>query len=331
MKPIDKIYDAYFNGLGNNFGQKVRERIHWICEEATGEQILDVGCSQGITSILLGREGKRVLGLDLINESIIFANEKLKLEEQSTIENVEFKAGNFINEKFDEKFDCIILSEVIEHVTQPDMLINKATSLLKENGKLVITVPFGINDFFDHKKTYYLKGVLDCIPSGFELKKTEFFGKWLGVTLIQSSEKNEIILEPLLEATEKSFYKIERDLVDKNSMLTEKNKVYQKQISEYKKQASEMDSKSKESISKLQNDNTKLNNELAKFKESALKHKRDSIKYKKELLKEYEYQERNLLELKSWIVKYEKLSSAKLVKIQRNYWRLINAFRKKIK
>ncbi|WP_062320411.1 hypothetical protein [Halolactibacillus sp. JCM 19043] len=61
MKAItDSIYDAYYYKFGKTFGNEVRERIHWIAKEAKGKSMLDIGCSQGILSILLAREGKKV-------------------------------------------------------------------------------------------------------------------------------------------------------------------------------------------------------------------------------------------------------------------------------
>ena len=85
-KPLDRITEAYYNEMGDSFARKVRERIHWVCENAKGEEILDIGCSQGITSILLGREGKKVLGIDLLEESIQYANKSLATEEKATKE-----------------------------------------------------------------------------------------------------------------------------------------------------------------------------------------------------------------------------------------------------
>ena len=69
-KHDDKIYDAYYSEKNTLFKKKVRERVHWICSNATGEFVLDIGCSQGIAPIILGREGKNVLGIDISENAI---------------------------------------------------------------------------------------------------------------------------------------------------------------------------------------------------------------------------------------------------------------------
>jgi 2-polyprenyl-3-methyl-5-hydroxy-6-metoxy-1,4-benzoquinol methylase len=40
-----------------------------------------------------------------------------------------------------EKYDCVIMTEIIEHVENPKDFIMAAISLLKENGKLILTTP----------------------------------------------------------------------------------------------------------------------------------------------------------------------------------------------
>ena len=51
----DRINEAYHDAMGAAFGQKTRERINWMCSQARGTTVLDVGCSQGIASILRRR------------------------------------------------------------------------------------------------------------------------------------------------------------------------------------------------------------------------------------------------------------------------------------
>ena len=97
MKNIDKISESYEGTYGaKELTERSRERVHWICSQAKGERILDVGCSQGIVSIILAREGKYVKGLDLCQESIDFANESLEKEDEHTRLHAEFICADFI-------------------------------------------------------------------------------------------------------------------------------------------------------------------------------------------------------------------------------------------
>jgi 2-polyprenyl-3-methyl-5-hydroxy-6-metoxy-1,4-benzoquinol methylase len=212
-KPLDRITEAYFGELGETFADKVRNRIHWICENAVGENILDVGCSQGITSILLGREGKNVIGIDLLEESIQYANNLLSTEEEITKKYVQFKAANFIDFAQEKQtFDSIIFGEILEHITDPKRFIKMALNMLNPNGSLIITLPFGINDYFDHKKTYYLNDLLKFQDENIVIEEIKFFGKWIGaiVKRTETSVNTLEINENLLERLENTFYDIER-------------------------------------------------------------------------------------------------------------------------
>ncbi|MBS4223369.1 methyltransferase domain-containing protein [Lederbergia citrea] len=232
-KPLDRITEAYFGDMGDAFAEKVRDRIHWVCENAKGESILDVGCSQGITSILLGREGKMVLGIDLLQEAIDFANQRLENEEEITKQYVEFKAANFMSMNIDgQGYDSIIFGEVLEHITDPQRFIRKATSLLNENGSIIVTLPFGINDYFDHKKTYYLSDLLKFQDSNISIHEIKFFGKWIGAIFKKKDENSKelTINDGLVNQLEGTFYTIERDLLQKARNNAEAHKNLEEEI-----------------------------------------------------------------------------------------------------
>lgn len=240
-KKLDSIYEAYMGDISREFTRNVRTRVHWICKEAAGDSVLDVGCSQGITSILLGREGKTVFGLDVEEESIRFANNKLSTESADTQKNISFITGNFLNQQFEKKhFDTVILTEVLEHVVKAELFLEKADTVLSENGKLIVTVPFGINDFWDHKETYYLTQMFEMLGRQFDVEKVEFFTKWIGFVCVKKGKcVNPVILDlDLLKREEESFFNIERTLIDRNSRLQErlekKQEVFEEELTRCK-------------------------------------------------------------------------------------------------
>lgn len=335
-KPLDKVYDAYYDELGTEFGEKVRKRIHWICSNALGSEILDVGCSQGITSIILGREGKKVLGIDLLSESIEYANSKLDLEEDDTRKHVEFQHGNFITFDFNGKtFDSILLTEVLEHLTQPMCFIEKAYKLLNTNGRLIITVPFGINDYFDHKKTYYLYDLLTEISPFAKIEKIEFFGKWIGIVGVKKEEiEFDVEIEipnDLIKRMENTFYLIERELLNNVKRLqidlsNEKNKTnslietvdnYEKQIKTVEKKNDELKisiEKAKQEISNLSKEKAELEISLLNKEKSEL----DNLKSK---------DKSDLEELKQEIELYKKeliLEKKEKIKVKNDMLEILN-------
>ncbi len=166
----DRIFEAYNDAMGKDFGKETRDRIHWICNQAKGEHILDIGCSQGVACILLGREGKQVLGIDIDPRSIEYANNVLLQDYYNIKENVTFLCADFMKYDFQgKKFDSVILTEVLEHLTDPKRLIDHIQPVLKPSGRLIISVPLGLNSYFDHKKSYYVLDIIEEIEEYYDI------------------------------------------------------------------------------------------------------------------------------------------------------------------
>lgn len=230
----DYIYEAYYSEMGESFGKKVRERIHWILQNVKGNDILDVGCSQGITSILLGREGKNVIGIDTSSSAIEDANKYLLKEEEETQNCVNFIKGNFFLEEFNKTFDCVILGEVLEHISDIDTFFAKASSLTKNDGQIIVTTPFGINDFIDHKRTFYLSEFLRLQEENpVVINEVKFLGKWIGVVFSKDQNLGQKvnINNDLLIRLEEAVQKIEREYVSQINMLQTKLETVQNEQS----------------------------------------------------------------------------------------------------
>ena len=305
-QPYDRITEAYHDDMGINFGEKVRERVHWICSQAKGDNILDIGCSQGIVPILLGREGKKVLGIDLIDDAIQYAKNSLDEESETTKKYVEFVAANFTDYDFGHmKYDSIILSEVLEHLTDPARFLEKAASLLKENGQVIITVPFGIINHFDHKKTYYLIELINMLEKHFYVENINYFGKWTGIVAKLAGNIFEVDRNVVLKL-ENLFFEIENGL--NNEIEVNKNK-----FNSLEKRFKEKE----QEIASLKNSNLEMS-------DNNKKHIND---LKKELLQHIESEEKALISYRVLINKYNVLKNSKLCRLTLWYWDI----RKKMK
>lgn len=287
---MDRIYDAYMGEMGEEFQQKTKERIHWICDHAVGKSVLDVGCSQGIGSILLGRRGFSVCGMDVNEQAIYFAQNLLNEESETTQKNVIFRCDDFIEYAIGKvKADTVIFGEVLEHLTRPDLFIVKAYQVLNESGTLIITVPFGINDDPDHKQTFYFSRLYRMIFKYFTVETVKVFGKWIGFI----GQKRETIYEDEiycsceeLEYIEDGFYIIERELLNA-------------------KKASDVEARL-------------IKNELAQLKNQyeILKSEKESeVRMISLQLKEYERKKENIEK------KYATLARSKLGRITIKYWK----------
>ncbi|WP_158638569.1 methyltransferase domain-containing protein [Metabacillus litoralis] len=331
-KPIDRVNEAYSDVLGNAFGEKVRKRINWICSKVKGPNVLDVGCSQGIVSILLAREGKNVLGIDLLPEAIEYAKEELDKEAPPTKELVYFENANFITYPYGErKFDTIIFGEILEHLTDPKEFLIHAKNILSSNGRIIVTVPFGINDYFDHKGTYYLGDVLELADGDLKITEIKFFGKWIGAIFKKNPEEFVTLDSNLMREAEKAFEKIERkgieQKLDQNRELaTLKNLIKEKDV-----QIKELEELKANSVNQLTTEIDRLKEitenstlEDRKRLESAtnalIEEKKSKVILQQELIDTYKYEEKLIKSYKKLSKKYNALSKSKLGILAVKYW-----------
>lgn len=100
--------------------------------------ILDVGCGNGVISRYLGQFGFNITGIDVSSKAIEKAH---SLNKYPNVRFVNKSAEELIAEGA--KYDAIICSEVLEHLNNPDALLEVLNKSLVAEGKLIITVPNG--------------------------------------------------------------------------------------------------------------------------------------------------------------------------------------------
>jgi len=99
---------------------------------ASGMSLFEVGIG-ACECLLAAREiGYETFGIDVIERHVEDAKSKYNLDAE-TIDFLEFES--------DRKWDTIIMGDVLEHVSNPDLALAKAESLLHDNGALWISTP----------------------------------------------------------------------------------------------------------------------------------------------------------------------------------------------
>jgi len=115
-----------------------------------GKEILDVGCGACLLSKKLLEKGYDITVIDNDSKAIEIARKK---------GIVGFKA-DICDWKTDKKFDCVVISDVLEHVEDDRFVIGKIYAMLKPRGCLILNVPsykflFGKHDIsLGHKRRY---------------------------------------------------------------------------------------------------------------------------------------------------------------------------------
>lgn len=103
----------------------------------TGDFIVDVGCGEGITleKLLKAFPGKKIWGVDAEAENIAICN----------THNLPVMAGDVYQLPFEDgSVDCVLFSEVIEHLDTPEKALLEFYRVLRPGGRIIIIFP---NDF----------------------------------------------------------------------------------------------------------------------------------------------------------------------------------------
>jgi SAM-dependent methyltransferase len=96
--------------------------------------VLDLGCNQGEVGYLIAQKAKNVVGIDYNKEAINIAAATLVLPNLSFI----CAEASFFLSQHKSKFDCLILSHVLEHIDEPKEFLEQYIMYFK---KIYIEVP----------------------------------------------------------------------------------------------------------------------------------------------------------------------------------------------
>ena len=101
------------------------------------DSILDVAAAQGNFSLKLAELGYNVTWNDIREDLAEYAEMKRETG------NIIYRPGNAFDLKFDQLFDVVLATEIIEHVAHPDQFLAKLAALVKPGGYIVISTPLG--------------------------------------------------------------------------------------------------------------------------------------------------------------------------------------------
>lgn len=130
----------------------VYARVNAILNEIRPDDVvLDVGHAEGYLTALIAKEAKRVVGVDNHEpaRSVALLNAKdCGVEDKVTLFLVDITDEEY---PFEDEFDAIVCSEILEHVDHPKSVFRHLLSFLKKGGRFIITIPNERNLYLGRK------------------------------------------------------------------------------------------------------------------------------------------------------------------------------------
>jgi SAM-dependent methyltransferase len=103
-----------------------------LAPQAPSGRLLDVGCGHGLLLDEARRRGYATVGLELSRSAAAHGRESLGLDVR------EMPLEDFVT---DERFDVVVLADVLEHLEDPVVGIDRCVELLRPNGVLCVVTP----------------------------------------------------------------------------------------------------------------------------------------------------------------------------------------------
>lgn len=122
------------------YNQLITDRVSYLCKLAQNKDILDIGCVEHMIESStnsewlhgkLNKVAKSCMGVDILESEI----KALQAEGYNIV------AHDVTKEPLTKNFDLIVCGEVLEHLNTPGDLLKNASKMLRDSGRLVISIP----------------------------------------------------------------------------------------------------------------------------------------------------------------------------------------------
>ncbi len=133
-------------------------RAERVLSVISGKNLLEIGCGNDGMTRLLSPKVESITAFDISRPS-------LDEVERLGLPNVRTEQGLVENFQPDEKFEWVVVSEVIEHLRKPKEVIRKAFEFVASGGAMVLTTPNGHWESDEHLHEFSLMMLTRLITS----------------------------------------------------------------------------------------------------------------------------------------------------------------------
>lgn len=130
--------EEWTDGAAQHENRRLREYILWHVPEQA-RRILDVGCGSAWVAAHFARQPRTV---ELVSMDISVTNPRKALQRYPFAGHRAVVADVYALPFREQRFDCIIAAEVMEHTPDPELFLINLLRVLRPGGRLIITIPY---------------------------------------------------------------------------------------------------------------------------------------------------------------------------------------------
>lgn len=178
--------ERYTSNISGPIRHQHHHRYLFATRFCAGRDVLDVACGEGYGSALLSTVARSVVGVDLDDATVTFAQRNYARD------NLTFRQGDAAQIQDRESFDVIVSFETIEHLVDHESFLAGLKRALRPGGLLIISSPDKdiYTDEDEHENEFHLKELdrpqfKSLIRGYFEnvaiLEQDSIVGSWIGL------------------------------------------------------------------------------------------------------------------------------------------------------
>lgn len=188
-----------------NLMWQARSRIRWMARQAQGETILSASCGDGAAAILMAREGRNVVGVDISRPAIDRALSERQKEAAPVAARLDFRCCDLAAMK-ESGFDTVVAGDgVAGEQADVSRFVANCTRLVGDKGRLLVVTRFGRAPGLNRQSAIFPRDVYSVVAGDFLLTRLDVIGGYMCMVLDRRDGGSEpdAASELLLEATER--------------------------------------------------------------------------------------------------------------------------------